>query len=353
MMGETEANDTGRFDLRSGRRKAVNVASGELATFERLLPEATLPLVVRPAMAGVSLSGWAARNRELIEAKLSQAGALLFRDFEVRTVGQFEQFIRSLSEDLLEYSFRSTPRSHVSGRIYTSTEYPADQSIPLHNEMSYTANWPMKLWFFCAHKAERGGETPIADSRKIFQRLAPAEREKFARVGVMYVRNYGAKLDLSWQNVFQTSDRAEVEAFCRRASIEFEWKGEDGLRTRQVCQATAMHPRTREQVWFNQAHLFHVSSLEPSVRETLLSLAGEEELPRNAYYGDGTPIEAALLDRIREIYREEAVVFHWQEGDVLMLDNMLAAHGRKPFSGLRKVFVGMAEAFGSEGTAAS
>lgn len=344
VMIEPEANGSGRMDF-IRRRKAVNVSQGNLVTIDRLLPDATLPLVVRPTTEKVNLIAWASRNRKLIEEKLLHAGALLFRDFELRTPYQFEQFIESLSADLLEYSYRSTPRSHVSGRIYTSTEYPADQTIPLHNEMAYSTNWPMKIWFFCAITAERGGETPIADSRRVFSRIDPEVRENFARRGVMYVRNYGAGLDLSWQNVFQTSDRLEVEAFCRRSSIDFEWKGEGRLRTRQVCQATATHPQTREQVWFNQAHLFHVSSLETTMRETLLSLAGEEDLPRNAYYGDGTPIEPSVLDHIREVYRQEKIVFPWQEGDVLMLDNMLTAHGRRPFSGPRKILVGMAESF--------
>ena len=349
-MSEPQANGPGRVNFISGRRKALNVSQGNLVTIERLLPDSTLPLVVRPTTKSVNLIAWASRNRELIEEKLLHAGALLFRDFDVRTARQFEQFIESLSADLLEYSYRSTPRSHVSGRIYTSTEYPADQTIPLHNEMAYSANWPMKLWFFCAVRPEHGGETPIADSRRIFSRVAPEVRENFARKGVMYVRNYGAGLDLSWQNVFQTSDQLAVEAFCRRSSIDFEWKGGGRLRTRQVCQAIATHPRTREQVWFNQAHLFHVSSLDTTTRETLVSLAGEDDLPRNAYYGDGTPIEPSVLDDIREIYRREAVVFPWQEGDVLMLDNMLTAHGRRPVSGPRKILVGMAESFRLEGS---
>lgn len=344
-MTDPQANGPSRVDFISGRRKVVNVSQGNLVTIERLLPDSTLPLLVRPTTERVNLIAWASRNRELIEQKLLHAGALLFRDFEIRTARQFEQFIESLSAGLLEYSYRSTPRSHVSGRIYTSTEYPADQTIPLHNEMAYSANWPLKLWFFCAVRPERGGETPIADSRRIFNRVDPEVREKFARTGVMYVRNYGAGLDLSWQNVFQSSDRLEVEAFCRQSSIDFEWKGEGRLRTRQVCQATAIHPQTREQVWFNQAHLFHVSSLETTTRETLLALAGEDDLPRNAYYGDGTAIELSVLDDIREIYRQESVVFSWQEGDVLMLDNMLTAHGRRPFSGPRKILVGMAESF--------
>ncbi|NET49525.1 MAG: TauD/TfdA family dioxygenase, partial [Merismopedia sp. SIO2A8] len=52
-----------------------------------------------------------------------------------------------------------------------------------------------------------------------------------------------------------------------------------------------------------------------------------------------------LLDEIREVYQQASVSFLWQEGDVLLLDNMLVAHGRKPFVGTRKIVVAMAEAF--------
>lgn len=114
----------------------------------------------------------------------------------------------------------------------------------------------------------------------------------------------------------------------------------------QICQASARHPRTGEEVWFNQAHLFHVSSLGPDMRDSLLAEFGEANLPRNSYYGDGTRIEDSVLDEIRGVYREEEVAFAWQQADILMLDNMLAAHGRRPFKGPRKVVVGMAEAAG-------
>jgi alpha-ketoglutarate-dependent taurine dioxygenase len=204
----------------------------------------------------------------------------------------------------------------------------------------------MKIWFCCLKSAQQGGETPIVDSRKIFQRLDSKIKDKFIQKKVMYVRNYSDNLDLSWENVFQTKNQLKVEDYCRSAGIELEWKdGGKHLRTRQVCQAVATHPKTGETVWFNQAHLFHVSSLNPEVRQTLLSTIKEEDLPRNVYYGDGSPIEASVLDEIREIYQQEAVTFPWQEGDVLMLDNMLIAHGREPFMGSRKVVVGMAEPF--------
>lgn len=331
--------------LKTIRRKALTLSSAELIKTELIQPEQPLPLVIKPAVDGVNLLTWAANNREFIETKILQHGGILFRNFQITEIAEFEQLIQTISGKLLEYSYRSTPRNQVSGRIYTSTEYPAEQFIPLHNEMAYSLNWPMKIFFFCVKAADTGGETPIADSRKVFQRINPKLKEQFTQQKIQYIRNYGEGLDLHWENVFQTRDKSEVEHYCRSASIEFEWKDGDNLRTSQVCQAVATHPKTGEKVWFNQAHLFHVSSLNPEVRESLLSIFKESDLPRNAFYGDGSAIESSVLDEIRQIYQQEAVIFPWQEGDILMLDNMLTAHGRMPYSGSRKVVVGMAEPF--------
>ena len=306
-----------------------------------------LPLVVQPAVNGVNLIAWVTNNREFIETHLLEHGAILFRNFDVHEVAEFERFIGAISGRLLDYSYRSTPRRQVSGKIYTSTEYPASQSIPLHNENAYSRNWPMKIWFFCIRPAEGGGETPIADSRRVYERIGSKIKERFVGKKLVYVRNYGSGLDLPWQNVFQTTDKSEVEEYCRIVGMEFEWIDEDRLRTRQLCQAVATHPRTGERVWFNQAHLFHVSRLAVEVRGSLLSTLKEEDLPRNVYYGDGSPIEASVLDEICEKYEQEAITFPWQQGDILMLDNMLTAHGRRPFVGQRKVVVGMAEPSGN------
>jgi len=326
-------------------RKKFKISPAELVKTELMQPEQPLPLVIKPAVDGINLVKWTASNRKFIETKLLEYGGILFRDFQIKSVPEFESFIRTISGELIKYSYRSTPRSQVSDNIYTSTEYPAEQFIPLHNEMAYSSSWPMKIWFFCLEAAQQGGETPIADSRKVFQRINPKIKEQFLQKKIMYVRNYGEGLDLQWESVFQTNQKSEVETYCRKAGIEFEWKDGNHLRTRQVCQAVAAHPKTGEIVWFNQAHLFHVSSLESEVRKFLLLNFKESDLPRNAYYGDGSPIEASVLDEIREIYQQEAVKFTWQKGDILMLDNMLIAHGRMPFLGSRQVVVGMAEAY--------
>jgi alpha-ketoglutarate-dependent taurine dioxygenase len=281
--------------------------------------------------------------RQAVDQALVDHGGVLFRGYEVAGSEGFRAFARAFGHPLVSYDFGSTPRTRVSDGVYSSTEYPAHQQIPLHNEQSYTRDWPMKIWFHCQLAAALGGETPIADSRKVYRRVDAGIRERFCARGLLYVRNYGNGLDLPWQRVFDTNDPGAVEAYCAAHGIAHEWTRDGELRTRQIAQATMRHPYSHEMVWFNQAHLFHPSALEPAVREALLEVVDHDELPRNVYYGDGNPIEDGVLDEIRGVYAELQVVFPWQSGDVLMLDNMLVAHGRTAFTGDRKVIVAMAE----------
>lgn len=309
---------------------------------ERLF-NSSLPLVVYPAISKVDLILWAENNRDYIEEHLLMHGGLLFRGFGIKTPAEFEGFIKAVCGELLAYKERSSPRTQVSGNIYSSTDYPADHSIFLHNENSYQNNWPLKIFFFCQTRSEQGGETPIADCRRVFQRIPPEIGERFIKRGWMYVRNFGDGLGLNWRTVFQTDDRSVVEEHCRKNGIIAEWKDGDRLRTRAVRPAVAKHPKTGEDLWFNHATFFHVSTLEPSVLELLLSEFAVDDLPTNTFYGDGSTIETSVLDQLRAAYLQEMIVFPWQRGDILMLDNMLTAHGRKPYTGLREILVGMAD----------
>jgi alpha-ketoglutarate-dependent taurine dioxygenase len=327
------------------RRKTLRVSQTDLVTATCLHPRQLLPLVIQPTVDGIDLVSWATSNREYVEAQLLRHGGILFRDFAMRSVAEFEQFMVAVVGELIAYHDQTTPRSQVTGNIYTSTEYPAAHSIEPHNESSYASTWPMKIGFFCLTPPRQGGETPIADARKVFTRIDPQIRERFIQQRVRYVRNFGNGIGLPWETAFQTTERAVMETYCRSAGITFEWQAENRLQTQQIRPAVARHPRTGEMVWFNQATAFHVSTLEPALREALLAEVPEEEVPKNVYYGDGSRIESVVLAELREAYRQETVAFPWQEGDLLLLDNMLVAHGRAPFVGPRKIVVGMAEPF--------
>jgi alpha-ketoglutarate-dependent taurine dioxygenase len=334
-----------RLDARESKRKTVDLSREALVDARPLFGESAPPFIIQPIIKDLDLFSWAKDNHEYLETQLLRQGALLLRGFNIKTAVEFERFILSMCEEVLEYKERSSPRSHVGGRIYSSTDYPSHQSIFPHNELSYALAFPLKLFFFCLTPALQGGETPLTDCRRVYRRIDPEIRARFEKKKWMYVRNFGDGLGLSWEDVFQTTDKAEVEQYCRGAEIEFEWKDDGGLRTRQIRPAIAKHPRTGELVWFNHATFFHVSTLEPEIREGLLTSLKEENLPNNTYYGDGTPIEESVLEVLREAYRLETTTFGWNAGDILIVDNMLVAHSRGPYTGERKILVGLGDLY--------
>jgi len=327
-----------------------DTAIADLATIDcaDLQPVKGKPLVLAVDQNGTKTIDWAERNREHVERLLQANGALLIRGLKFVGSQQFGSVLSTLfGSELLQYVYRSTPRTELRGNVYTATEYHHDLHIPQHNENAYSNCWAMRLGFLCTLPAEKGGATPICDSAAVYEQIPDAVRERFEHEGVLYVRNY-SEIDLHWKEVFQSDDRAVVEEFCRSNHLDYEWLDGDRLRTRQINQASAVHPVTGAKVWFNQAHLFHVSSLEPEIRDQLLSVVPESDLPRNTYYGGGAPIEPGTLQQIREIYARNQFSFEWQRNDLLLVDNMLFSHGREPYTGNRQVLVGMARAIDAD-----
>lgn len=306
---------------------------------------APMPVLVRPE-GDSSLEAWATESAAWIDDTLLREGAVLFRGFDVDSAAAFGRISPVLLRQPVDYIYRSTPRTRVGDRIYTATEYRADASIPFHNENAYQRDWPMRVAFCCLQAPLTGGGTPLARTARVTARIDPRVREAFAVRGVMYVRNYGHGVDLTWQTTFQTDSRAEVEAFCARESIEWKWLPDDRLRTRQMSQGMARHPVTGQELWFNQAHLFHVSSLGEEQASIMLELFGEADLPRHAYFGDGARIDPSMLAHVREAYDAERISFSWEAGDVLLVDNMLVAHARDPYTGSRQVLVAMGDLHG-------
>ncbi|AFZ01582.1 TauD/TfdA family dioxygenase [Calothrix sp. PCC 6303] len=325
-------------------RKSLKLSSAGLIKTSYFPNGQHIPLIVQPAVANVNLIDWVSQNQEIIQEMLIKHKALLFRDFNIISAHQLEQFIQVTSKTKpISYYDRSSPRHEVAEKIYTSTDYPAEQSIFLHSESTYCQIFPKKIYFCCLTVALEGGETPIADCQRILESISLPTRERFIHKKVLYVRNYNDGFGLSWQNVFQTTDKAVVEDYCLNNEIEYEWKQGDRLRTRQVRPAIIQHPITGATVWFNHAAFFHVTTLEPTIRKALLSEFLEADLPHNTYYGDGSSIQPETLAEIRAAYNQETIIFPWHSGDILLLDNILVAHGRKPFQGNRQVIVGMAE----------
>jgi alpha-ketoglutarate-dependent taurine dioxygenase len=337
-----------RASLRGGlalsqRPAPIQVADadvGETQANDAVKPR-ELPRIVHASPDTGSLADWLRDNARPLQDILHTVGGVLFRGFHVGGVDGFRELSVRCIDGLMPYNERSTPRSEMGERIYTSTAYPSDQTIVLHNEFSYAQAWPMRICFYAQTPAAEGGETPIADSREVYASIPASVRDAFERKQVMYVRRYGSGVDLSWQETFGTSDKAQVEAYCRDNDIAFEWEGER-LTTRQIRAAVARHPVTGEIVWFNQAHLFHPSNLPPDVHQAMHRVLNGK-FPREALYGDGTPIEPEALNAIHRAFDRTKVALPWEKDDVLLLDNMIVCHGRNPYKGERTILVAMGD----------
>ncbi|MBV9445461.1 MAG: TauD/TfdA family dioxygenase [Streptosporangiaceae bacterium] len=307
-----------------------------------------LPAVIDATHDRCELPALIAEERARLRHELTHRGALLFRGFldaKTSAIGSFERAIKELSGKPLTYSERSSPRTSIKGNIYTSTDYPPDEEIFLHNENSYQSSWPRLLYFYCAQEPETLGATPLADVRQVHDSIDPSVLAEFRARGWMVVRNFHQRFGVSWRQLFNTEERAEVERQCRERDIRFEWRDNDGLRTTAIRQAVHRHPDTDEPVWFNHATFFHSSTLAAEVREGLLGLFGAQDLPTNTYYGDGGEIPDDVAAHLRACYLGAKRRFNWRRGDLLVIDNMLVAHGREPFTGPRKIAVAMAEAY--------
>lgn len=328
-LGPSGSGSMRRRPVRMDRTAVRVIAPGELSP---------LP-VVEASLDGVDPGEWLAEHARTVSETLAGAGAILLRGFACDPA-MLEHLVRRVSGEPLEYSYRSTPRRTVSGRVYTSTEYPADQTIPLHNEMSYANVWPRRLWFLCVLPATEGGATPVASGRTVRERIPSALRDRLERTGVEYRRRYGPHLDLPWRETFQTSDRTEVDAICRRQGLRHTWLDDDHLVTSVVRPASIEHP-TFGLVWFNQAHLFHPAALPLEDRRALAAAVGEDGMPRDARFGDGTPIEDDDIAEILAAYEAASIDVAWRARDLLLVDNEAMTHGRRPFLGERRVVVAM------------
>lgn len=286
---------------------------------------------------------WLAAHRDAIRAELHRSGAVLLRGLPVADAAGFARARDALIHRRAGYKEKATPRTDFGEGVFSSTDLPAIQPIRLHNENSYTLDFPGVLLFGCVTAPEQGGATTVGDMRAALRLLPPELVERFARAGWLLVRNYSELAGLPWYKTFATEDKAVAEAYCRENTVGYEWLEDGGMRTRQRRSAIVTHPVTGERVWFNHFAFWNSRTLDPDVREVLEDTYGRDGLPFNTYLGDGTRLTDDEVDAINAVYDRVTVRETWQRGDLMLVDNVLCAHGREAYQGARKILVAMGE----------
>lgn len=300
------------------------------------------PFLYAAPPGGQRFCDWLSAQRGDVDAALSQHGAVLFRNFDLRDEASFEAAAAQLSS-ALEAQYGDLVKRKSAEFVYDATWYPNDRAILFHNEGSHTPQLPTRQFFYCARDGFTRGETPILDCRRFYRALRANLLEPFEAKGLLYIRNFIRGVDVSWQDFFRTSDRSELERRCRAEGVEWRWKRDGSLRLMTRVPAVISHPHSGERSFCNQIMLHHVACLDARTGQALRSIYAPDELPRNVCYGDGSEIPDAIVAELLRVAVETAVKFSWRRGDLLMLDNLAVAHARSPFDGDRHILVAIGD----------
>jgi alpha-ketoglutarate-dependent taurine dioxygenase len=290
-------------------------------------------------------AGWAYEHREALRAVVAERGAVMVRGLGLRDVADIaDVFHRLAATGLMSERESFAPRRVYSDGVYSVSKWPANQQMCMHNELSYALEFPGLLMFACVAAPTNAGATGVADSSAVLRSLPTELAARFEREGWLLRRNYNDDIGASVEEAFGTDDRAVIEKYCRANAIEFEWPPGGGLRTWQRRSAIVRHPITGERCWFNQVAFLNERTLDPEVREYLLDIYGADALPFNTSFGSGDPIGEDVVELLNQIYEAHTIREPWQAGDLLLVDNIRAAHSREPFEGSREVLAAMADA---------
>ncbi|MCA1685817.1 MAG: TauD/TfdA family dioxygenase [Planctomycetia bacterium] len=302
------------------------------------------PWVLRSQTPGAELGdvvGWLAANRDELVARASRHGAVLFRGFPVATAEDFDAFVGAFDLPNFPYdeSLSNAVRVNRTPRVFTANEAPPSVSIYLHHEMAQTPVYPSRLFFFCEQPAAEGGATPVCRSDVLWERLA-AQCPAFARdcegkglrySNVMPTENDpGSGMGRGWQSTLRAADRGAAEDRLRALGYSWDWLPDGCLRaTTPVLPAVMRLPDGRTS-FFNQ--LIAASRGWKDTRND----------PSQAItFGDGSPLDRVSVQTASDLGDDLSFDIPWERGDVALVDNFLTMHGRRPFSGTRKVLASL------------
>lgn len=309
--------------------------------------DASLPEVV----------GWLAEHVALLHEERDRHGAVLLRGLRaVDSPASFAAVLDVIGPHGMDYVGGSAPRSQVHGRVTTGSELPGNYSLALHQEMAYQAQRPDALVLCCLQPAAAEGETTLADARQVTSRIDPQVLARFDAKGIAVHRalpreQVPQRLPRPWPAVFGTEDPEQVERLATERGWGLRW-GRNGVLhlEQELLPALRAHARTGQRVWANQLH-YHMPQcmIRWAIRDGRQEdaahlrdqLRDQPEVFDHCEHGDGTRVEPEAAEHVWDVLVGAEVPLRWQPHDVLLVDNVLAMHGRRRYRGERRLFVGL------------
>ena len=284
---------------------------------------------------------WARGVADELSKAAFEHGAVLVRGLPMASPKDFDSIVSAFSFPNFSYadSLSNAYRINFTPRVFSANEAPSDITIFLHHEMAQTPIYPSKLFFFCQAAADEGGATPICRSDILWERLRE-QRPDFAKAclaeGLKYSNVMPAEADessgmgRSWQGTFNVDNREAAEARLAKLGYSWEWQANGDLRA-----TTPVLPAVRD-LGDGRASFFN---------QLIAAFNGWKDTrndPAKAItLGDGTPLDPANVAAASALADELTFDIPWQAGDLALVDNYIAMHGRRTFKGTRRVLASL------------
>jgi alpha-ketoglutarate-dependent taurine dioxygenase len=295
------------------------------------------------ASPGVTVE-WAGEHRAALDALLLRHGAVLVTGAGVRSPADLAAIRESLGRTAARSTDLFARREHYGDGVYSWPEWAADRDMCLHHEHGYGVRFPGLLLMGNLAAPDRGGQILLGDTRAVFDHLPGDLAARFAGEGWTLLRTFRPYLGLSWSTAFGTDDQEILKQRCARDIVGCSWTDDGAVQTGQRRSAIVNHPLTGERCWFNDLAFFSQWSVAPAERKVLLSEFGPRGMPFNTFAGNGESLTEEDYEAIISAYAKVTVGVVWSPGDLLLVDNILTAHGREPYSGTWEVAVALADA---------
>lgn len=284
---------------------------------------------------------WIKDNQAILKKELSCTGALLLRGFPVTDAVSYDAFFSAFGYNNFTYkeSLSNAVRINYTDLVFSANEAPKNVEIYLHNEMAQTPIYPNIISLFCEASADTGGATSICRSDKVYEQLAISEPEltyKLAAVGIKYTNripsgdNPDSAQGRGWQSTLSVETKDQAEQKLRSLGYQWQWHTDGSVTTQTKALPAIKLVDNDRRVFFNQ------------IIAAYQGWRGVKEDPSvGLCFGDDSPIPKHFLDSICAIAADTAYDIEWQDGDVAVVDNHLAMHGRRPYGGdrVRRVLV--------------
>jgi hypothetical protein len=289
---------------------------------------------------------WLRNVAATVHDRLSIHGAVLLRGLSLTEPADLVEARRAL--DIVPFSLIEdfAPRRDFGSGVVSPIQWPDNRILCPFQEGSFSTESPSTVLTTCMTPPETGGEAHLADTRLISACLPADLAERVRAHGWTLTRVFHDGFGIPWTDAFSVTSRTELADLLAREGIEHQWLPHGPLRTVRRRPAVVEHPVTGEECWFNQLAFLNSASMERRELAVLTDAFGED-IPIDTALGDGTCLSALELSTIQQAYEQVTYVLEWRRGDLLVVDNIMTAQGRAPFTGVPEFLI----AFGGEPTA--